>query len=192
MQRRRIRSAVVNSDLNQHVLWRGLGVLDEDIKIAVLIEHTGVEQFILKTAAPSLAALFDQISIGKRRLGILVQILHVRVRRRAVEIEVILLDILAVVAFAVGQPKQALFKNRVLFVPQGQGKAQPLVVIGDSGQTVLAPAIGARTGLVVSEVGPSIAFFTVIFAHGPPLPFAEIRSPFLPWTFIFPVFYEPS
>ena len=99
--------------------------------------------------APAAAGL-DEVGVGERRLRILVEVLHVRVGRRAVEVEVVLLDVLAVIALAVGQAEQPLLEDRVLAVPQGQREAEPLLVVGDAGQAVLAPAIGARAGLVVA------------------------------------------
>ena len=100
--------------------------------------------------------------------------------RRAVEVEVVLLDVLPVVALAVGQAEQAFLEDRVLAVPQGQRKAEPLMVVGDPGQAVLTPAIRARAGLVVGEVVPGVAAFAVVLAHGSPLPLAEIGPPLLP------------
>ena len=70
--------------------------------------------------------------------------------RRAVEVEVVLLDILAVVAFAVGQAEEPFLQDGVLAVPQRQGEAEALLVVGDAGQAVLAPAVGAGAGLVVA------------------------------------------
>ena len=137
-------------DLDQDVLGRRLGVLDEHVEVAVLVEHAGVEQLVLELAAAAAAAGLDEVGVGERRLRILVEVLHVRVRRRAVEVEVVLLDVLAVVALAVGQAEQPLLEDRVLAVPQGQREAEPLLVVGDAGQAVLAPAIGARAGLVVA------------------------------------------
>ena len=100
--------------------------------------------------------------------------------RRAVEVEVVLLDVLAVVALAVGQPEQAFLEDRVLAVPQGQREAEPLLVVGDAGQAVFAPAIGARAGLVVGEVIPGVAALAVVLADGPPLALAQVGSPLLP------------
>src|SRR5262249_3497582 len=102
---------------------------------------------------------------------------------RAVEVEVVLLDVLAVVAFAVGQSKEAFLEDGILAVPQGEREAEPLLVIRDAGQAVLAPAIGPRAGLIVAEVIPGIATFAVVLAHRAPLPFAEVRSPLLPGSF---------
>ena len=50
-------------------------------------------------------------------MRILVQVPHVRVRRSAVEIEVAFLDILAVIALAVGQSEETFLENRILAVP---------------------------------------------------------------------------
>ena len=49
---------------------------------------------------------------------------HVRVSRRAVEVEVVLLDVLAVVAFAVREPEEPLLQDRIPAVPQGEGEAE--------------------------------------------------------------------
>jgi hypothetical protein len=65
------------------------------------------------------------------------------VRRRAVEVEVVLLDVLAVIAFAVGQAEQALLQDRVFAVPQREREAQPLFVVGNAAEAVFSPAIGA-------------------------------------------------
>ena len=71
-------------------------------------------------------------------------------RRRRVEVEVVLLDVLAVVAFAVGQAEQPLLEDRVLAVPQRDGEAELLLVVGDAGEAVFAPAVGARARLIVA------------------------------------------
>jgi hypothetical protein len=43
--------------------------------------------------------------------------------RRAVEIKVVFLDVLAVIALAVGEPKQTLFEDGILPIPQCQREA---------------------------------------------------------------------
>ena len=147
----------MDGDLNQHVLRRRLGVFHEDIEIAVLVKHPRVEQLVFRLAAAAAAVRRDQIAIREGRLGILVEVLHVRVGRRRVEVEVVFLHVLAVVPLAVGQPEQAFLEDRILPVPQRQREAEPLAVVGNAGQAVFAPAVGARTGLVVGEVVPGIA-----------------------------------
>ena len=51
------------------------------------------------------------------------------------------------VALAVGQAEEPFLEDRVLAVPEREGEAEPLLVVGDPGQSVFAPAIGARAGL---------------------------------------------
>src|SRR3989442_15037093 len=113
-------------------------------------------------------------------MGILVEVLHVRVGRRRVEVEVVLLDVLAVVPLAVGQSEQPLLEDRVATVPERQCEAQSLLVVGDACEAVLAPSVRARAGLIMGEVVPGVPIFTVVLADRPPLALAEVGSPFLP------------
>src|SRR5205814_1168552 len=76
--------------------------------------------------------------------------------------------------------EQAFLQDRVLSVPKRQRETEALFVIGKAGQTVFAPAVGARTGLVVAEVVPGVAAFAVVLADGPPLALAEVGSPLFP------------
>src|SRR5439155_17189438 len=96
---------------------------------------------------------------------------------RTVEEVVVLLDVLAVVALGAGQPEEAFLEDGVGLVPQGQGKAQQALVIADAQQAVLAPAVGARAGVVMGEGIPRRPTRGVIFAHRAPLALAEVRSP---------------
>jgi hypothetical protein len=56
-------------------------------------------------------------------MRVLVEIFHVGVRRRTVEVEVVLLHILSMVALVVGQSEEPFLENRILAVPQGQREA---------------------------------------------------------------------
>ena len=95
--------------------------------------------------------------------------------RRAVEVIIVFLDVFAVIAFAIRQAEQPLLEDRVLAVPQSNGKTQPLVVVAEAGEAVLTPVIGARASLVVGKVVPSIAVLAVVLADRAPLALAEIR-----------------
>src|SRR5687767_12797143 len=101
-------------------------------------------------------------------------------RRRAVDVEVVLLHVLAVIALAVGQPEQPLLEDGVTSVPECERKAQALLVVGDAPEAVLAPSVRARARMLVREVVPGIAVVAVVLADGAPLSFAEVRPPFLP------------
>src|ERR1700761_8185151 len=114
----------------------------------------------------------NQFRVGICPLWILVQVFHVGVGWSAIEIEVVLLDILTVVAFAICQAKQALLKDRILPIPQRQRKAEPLLVIADPAESVFAPSIGPRTGLIMRQVIPRITIRAVILSNRSPLPFA--------------------
>jgi hypothetical protein len=47
VQVRRLRAAVGGTDADRNVLRSCLGVLHEDVEVAVLVEHAGVEQLVL-------------------------------------------------------------------------------------------------------------------------------------------------
>ena len=55
-----------------------------------------------------------------------------------------------------------------------------LLVVGNAGDAVFAPAIRAGAGVIVGEEVPGVAVLAVVLAHGAPLPFTEIRPPLLP------------
>ena len=150
---------------------------DEHVEVAVLIEHPGVEQLVLELLLRAAAVGLDEVGVGEFDLGVLVEHLHVGVGRGGIQVEVIVLDVLSVVAFAIGQPEDALFKNRVLSVPQGKREADLLVIVGDAGDAVLAPVIGSGAGLVVSEVVPGIARVAVVLPDRAPLALTQVWAP---------------
>jgi hypothetical protein len=60
-----------------------------------------------------------------------------------VEVIIVFLDVLPVIALAIGQTEEPLFEDRVIAIPQGNGKSQALVVVADPGEAVLTPVISA-------------------------------------------------
>ena len=176
----RLRPAITHADLDEDVLRRLLGILHEDIEVAILVEDTGIQQLVLHVATIAPFVRLDQIAVGKCRLRILVQVLHVRMCRRAVEVEVVFLNVFAVVGFAVRQAEHAFFEDGVFAIPQGHAEAQQLLIIADAGKTILAPVIGAGAGLVMGEVVPGIAILAVVLANRTPLPLAKVGSPLSP------------
>jgi len=74
--------------------------------------------------------------------------------RCRIEVEVILFDVFAVIAFVSGQAKKTLLEDRVLSVPEGRGKTQALV-----GQAIFIPTISARLCVIVRKILPG-------FSHG--------------------------
>src|SRR5262249_9751220 len=96
------------------------------------------------------------------------------------------------IALVVGESEEALFQDWIALVPESQCKAESLLVIRNAAQPILAPSIGARAGVVVWKVVPSVAIVAVVLAHRPPLAFAKIRSPLLPWHAIGPRLIETN
>src|SRR5581483_12156962 len=109
-----------------------------------------------------------------------------------VEVEVVLLHVLAVVAFAVGQSEEPFLQNRVPSVPERQAEAEALRVVGNAGDAVFAPTISPRTRMIVWKEVPRVAVLAVILAHGSPLSLAQVRSPLLPRDRPHAGFLEPT
>ena len=75
------------------------GVFDEDIEIAVLVEDSCVDQLKLEISLAPFSIFLDQSRIGKFGVRIFVKKLHVRMGWCRIEIEIVLLDVFAVIAF---------------------------------------------------------------------------------------------
>ena len=176
----RLRAPVDHADPDQHLFRRRFGVLDEDVEVAVPVEDPGVEQLVLHLLAAAGAVHTDQVGVGEGILRVLVQHLQVGAGRGGVEVEVVLLHVLAVIALRVGQPEEPLLEDRVTPVPQREREAEPHPIVAEAGDAVLAPAVGPRAGVVVGKAVPGIAVRAVVLPDGAPLALAEIRSPFPP------------
>ena len=168
MQRRRIGPAIDRFDPNADVFFVGLGVFDADVEIAVVVEHAGVEQFEFGLAVAAAAILVDQPPIRKLGVRIFVDVLHVRMRRRVVDVEVILFHILAMIAFVRREPEEALLENRIAAVPECRREHENLVAIADARDAVFAPAIGFAASQIVRQKRPGVAAEAVILAHAWP------------------------
>ena len=139
----------------QGVVGRGLGEFHEDVEIAICIEDAGVEQLEFRLISAATAILGAEPCVGELLLRILVQHLHVGMRRRGVEVVVQLLDVFAVVAFAVGQAEKPLFEDRVAAVPERQGQAKPALIVGPAGDSVFTPAVGTLVSMVERKIRSS-------------------------------------
>src|SRR5215469_10728634 len=124
----------------------------------------------------------NEIPIGEFLLRILIEVPHIRVRGRAIEVKVIFLYILTVISFAIGQSKKPLFEYRVAPVPNSDGKTQLLLVVAYPGEAVFSPPVGTGASLVMSEILPGVTVSTVIFANRPPLSFAQVGPHFFQGT----------
>ncbi len=172
-------AAVGDRDAREDVVGVGLGVLDLHVPMPV-VEDAGVVEFELGLLPGACAVLGEQSVVGKLGDGVLVECPHVGVRGRGVQVEVVLLDVLAVVALGTGEAEESFLEDGISAVPEGEGEAESALAIGDAEQAVLSPAIGAAAGVLVGEVGPAGAVGGVVLADGAPLAFGEIGSPALP------------
>src|SRR5436305_14001845 len=100
--------------------------------------------------------------------------------RQRVEIEVALLDILAVIGLARHEAEVALLEDRVLFVPERQRPAEDLIAIAETGDAILAPAKRLRSRQIVRKIRPGIPVRAVVLADGTPGAVAEVRPPLSP------------
>ncbi len=98
-------------------------------------------------------------------------------RRRGVEVEVILFDVLAVVSFVAAQAEEALLQDGIAAIPKGEREAEALVIVADSEDAVLRPPEGAQGGLIEGEIIPGVAIGAVVFAGIAPGAFGQIRPP---------------
>ncbi|MFM0476997.1 hypothetical protein [Paraburkholderia strydomiana] len=47
------------------------------------------------------------------------------------------------IAFAIGETEQALLQDRIVPVPKRERKAEPLLIVAQSAESVLAPSVRA-------------------------------------------------
>ena len=187
----RLGPAVDDPHLDQEVIGSLLRIVHEDIEVALGVKNARVQELEFRVLAGPVAVLGDKPLVGERRLRILVEGLHPRMRRRRVEVEVALLHILAMIALLVGEPEEALLQVGVLAIPEGERETKPALAVGDAQEPVLAPAVGTALGLLVGEILPAFLVGGVVLPHRPPLPFGKIRAPALPVLLAALVFGEP-
>jgi hypothetical protein len=120
VQRGGLGTSVGDGQADEDVVRRRLGVLDDDVEVAVIVKHPGVEQLILRRVLPATTIFFDEPGVRELRLRIFVEGFHVGVGGRGVEIEIAFLDVLAMVAFRTGESEEPFFEDRIAAVPEGQ------------------------------------------------------------------------
>ena len=117
VERRWIGSVVGGRDADDQVGWSRFGVLHVHVEVAVFGKNARVHQLVLRLVPAPPAVLRQQVGIWEGAMRVLVECPHVGVARRRVEIEVVLLDVFAVITLWSCQAKQPLFEDRVCFVP---------------------------------------------------------------------------
>jgi len=130
------RAAVGDRDAAENVIRAGLCVFDLHVEVSVAFEHTGIHQFILEIARAAFSVLGHQVGIRELGLGVLVKHSQVTVGWGAVQVKVILLDVLSMISFGAGQPEHSLFEDRVPSVPQRQSETDILEAVANAGYSV--------------------------------------------------------
>ena len=176
----RLGAAVVNAQAHHDVLRVLLGILDFDVEVPVIVEDARVEEFVLRALAVSGLVLPHQLLVGELALGVLVEPLHVRVSGQVVEVEVVLLHVLAVVSLAGHHAVEAFLEERILLVPEGEGEAEHLIPVADAGESVLTPTVGLGPGLGVREIGPGVSVARIVLADRAPGALRNVRAPVPP------------
>ena len=98
-------------------------------------------------------------------------------RRDVVEIEPIVLRVLAVIAFRTGQAERSLLEKSILAIPQRERETQALSLVADTEQPVLVPPVGATARVVVREILSGVAAGAIVLANGSPCALGEVRTP---------------
>lgn len=70
------------------------------------------------------------------------------------------------VSLVAGYAKKAFLKDGILTIPKGKSETKALVVITEAGDSILTPAICARSGMGMREMAPCIAVMRVILSDG--------------------------
>ncbi len=124
-------SSVVHRHRHEDVLGVGLGILDLDVEVPVLTEDARIDELVLLLGLRPRSVRRHQIVVRVGGVRVLVEVPHIGVGRCVVDVEVVLLHVLAVVALGVGETEHPLLDDRVFAVPQGECHAQLLTVVAD-------------------------------------------------------------
>jgi len=137
----RLITTVTNSYAYQNIFFIGLGIFGINIEITALVENTRIGQFILPLGAWPLPVGIQEFSIWKFPVGVLIQVLHVRMCGGIIKVVIQLFYIFPVVTLITAQAEQSFFYYRILSVPEARGKTEPAKFITYTGYTVFSPPV---------------------------------------------------
>src|SRR5580698_1883713 len=177
VQRCGLRTTIKGFDADTKVLARGLRILDKNVEVAVLVEHACFQKLKLKSTAAPFSILIQKPLVGERSLWVFIEVLHVGVGGSAVDVEVVLLHILAVVALAGSEAEGALFQDGILPVPESKTEHQELIPVANRSQPVFTPAVSLAASHVVRKEIPRRSIRAVVLANSAPGAFTDIGAP---------------
>src|SRR5580693_1358206 len=111
-------SPIGRTDAYGDVFGALLGVFDDNVEVSILIEDPRIDELIFHFFAAASPVRGQQLLVGIGCLRILVQIPHVGVGGRVVQVKVIFLYVLPMIALAVSEPVQTLIEDGIFTVPQ--------------------------------------------------------------------------
>jgi len=118
-----VRTAVVGGYLHEEVVGTRFRIFDDDVEVAVVGENSGVDELVFGIELSARMVGADEVGVRELTLWILVDHFQIGRRGRGIDIEVVLLDVLAVVALAVREAEQTLFEDRITAIPQREREA---------------------------------------------------------------------
>ena len=101
-------------------------------------------------------------------------------RRRRVGVEMAFLDVLPMVSFRTGEPKQTFLQDVVSTIPKREREAKAAFAIRNPEQPVFTPPVSSAPRMFMRKIFPWILLLRIIFADGGPLTFGEVRPPPFP------------
>src|SRR5205823_2541336 len=97
-----------------------------------------------------------------------------------VEVKVVVLDVLAAVAFARRQSEESFFENRIAAVPECRREHQQLIAIAESADCIFSPSERLAPRLFMRDEVPGVAVDAVVLAHRAPRAIADVAAPLAP------------
>ena len=151
----RFRPAIEGSDADESVVWPAFGIFDKDIEIAVFVKDAGIQELELRVLGATIAVFRNQSGVRKLDLRIFVERLLVGVGRSSIKIEITFLDILAVVALAVGQAEQAFLEDGILAIPKSWSETEAALAVAPTEEAIFTPAVNAASRVIVRKIVPA-------------------------------------
>lgn len=177
MQRGGFWSSIVGDNLNMDLRGGGLGVAHLYVPVPIALKRAGVKQGKGRVMTGTVHVLLDEPCVRILSLGVFVEVAQPGMGGSCVQVEVILLHVLPMVALLAGKAKGTLLENRIATVPQPQGKTESLLLVANTTHTILVPAVGSGTSLVMIKIFPRCALPTIVLPYGPPTALSQIGTP---------------
>ena len=109
VQGSRLRTTIPGNNTEEQLVFIFLCGFNEDVPISIVIKDARIDKLILPVSFAAFGVFSDEILVGELALRVLVEIFHVGMRRRVVEVEVSFFDALPVIPLWVREAEQSFF-----------------------------------------------------------------------------------